>query len=161
MAEKTGGSKGQQPEALKTFGAASRAGSVKPEDQGLTATSETRPKPKDSAQKNEAAAEVLNAGATGKPKTSGGSGAKARPEKLTASQLKSALATTKASARACGPEHGADAGTGVQVKLSIEGATGSVVSASARGDHAGTSLGACVARALARTDFPKFSANRI
>jgi hypothetical protein len=70
MAEKTGGSKGQQPEALKTFGAASRAGSVKPEDQGLTATSETRPKPKDSAQKNEAAAEVLNAGATGKPKTS-------------------------------------------------------------------------------------------
>ena len=63
------GAKRQQPEALMTFGAASRAGSVKPKDQGLTAKPETAPKPKSPRQKNEAAAEVLKAGAEGRPRT--------------------------------------------------------------------------------------------
>jgi hypothetical protein len=63
------GAKGQQPEALKTFDAASRAGSVKPKDQGLTAQPETAPKRKDPSEKNKAAADVLNAGAEGRPGT--------------------------------------------------------------------------------------------
>jgi hypothetical protein len=50
--------KGQQPEALKTFDAASRSGSVKPADQGLTAKPETMPKSNDLAEQQEAAAEV-------------------------------------------------------------------------------------------------------
>ncbi len=81
-----------------------------------------------------------------------------RPEKLSISQLKAALATTKADARRCGPEHGADAERTVRVKLSIEGATGSVSSATAQGDDANTSVGVCVARALGQTQFPPFSA---
>jgi hypothetical protein len=70
MSGSKGSSKGQQPEALNTFGAASRAGSVKPKDQGLTAKAETAPKAKDPAPKNKAAAEVLKAGAEGRPRTS-------------------------------------------------------------------------------------------
>jgi hypothetical protein len=61
---------GQQPEALKTFKAASRSGSVKPRDQGPTAKPDTMPKPKDPAEKNKVAAEVLKAGAEGRARTS-------------------------------------------------------------------------------------------
>lgn len=100
--------------------------------------------------------------ASGTPKTTSskpkGSG---RPEKLTASQLKAALASTKADARRCGPEHGAAPGTRVQVKLSIEGSTGTVVKATPQGEHAGSSLGRCVARALSKTEFPEFTAARM
>ena len=84
-----------------------------------------------------------------------------RPEKLSVAQLKSALSSTKAQARRCGPEHGVDPGTRVRVKLSIEGASGRVVSATAEGAHAGTSLGRCVANALSRTEFPRFGAKRM
>ena len=63
------GGKGQQPEALNTFNAASKSGSVKPKDQGLTAKPDTAPKRKSPSGKNEAAAEVLKAGAEGRPKT--------------------------------------------------------------------------------------------
>jgi hypothetical protein len=59
----------QQPEALNTFNAASKSGSVKPKDQGLTAKSDTAPKRKSPSEKNEAAAEVLKAGAEGRPRT--------------------------------------------------------------------------------------------
>jgi len=84
-----------------------------------------------------------------------------RPNKLSTSQLKRALATTKADARRCGPEHGAELGTRVQVKLSIEGITGSVLDASPKGVHEGTSLGRCVALALSRTQFPQFQVARM
>ena len=60
---------GQQPEALNTFNAASKSGSVKPKDQGLTATADTAPKRKNPAEKNAAAAEALKAGAEGRPRT--------------------------------------------------------------------------------------------
>jgi hypothetical protein len=63
------GKKGQQPEALNTFYAASRSGSVKPKDQGLTAKPDTAPKPKDLSKKAKAAADVLKAGAEGRPAT--------------------------------------------------------------------------------------------
>lgn len=63
-------SSGQQPEALNTFEDASRSGSVKPADQGLEAKPETAPKPKNPDEKHAAAAEVLKAGAEGRPATS-------------------------------------------------------------------------------------------
>ena len=71
MADETStpGPGGQQPEALNTFKAAARTGSVKPEDQGMTAKADTAPKPKDPSEKHEAAAEVLKAGAEGHPET--------------------------------------------------------------------------------------------
>ncbi|MEM7158977.1 MAG: hypothetical protein AAF799_39430 [Myxococcota bacterium] len=102
---------------------------------------------------------------TGQPRTSPGHSAEkateTRPSKLSSAQLKKALASTKASARSCGPEHGTASGTRVAVKLSIEGRTGKVVSATAQGDHAGSSLGRCVAGALSRTQFPAFSSPRM
>jgi hypothetical protein len=58
--------KGRQPEALKTFGAASRSGSRKPAGQGLTAQPDTAPRAKDPAKKAKAAADVLKAGAEGR-----------------------------------------------------------------------------------------------
>ena len=61
--------KGQQPEALNTFHAAAGSGSVKPKDQGLTAKTDTAPKPKNLSEKNKAAADVLKAGAEGRPRT--------------------------------------------------------------------------------------------
>jgi hypothetical protein len=63
------GAKGQQPEALKTFHTAARSGSVKPKEQGLTAKDDTAPKVKDPSKKNKAAAEVLKAGAEGRPRS--------------------------------------------------------------------------------------------
>ncbi len=70
IARKSTPGSGQQPEALKTFSAAARSGSVKPKDQGVTAKEDTAPKPKDLEAKQKAAAEVLTAGAEGRPRTS-------------------------------------------------------------------------------------------
>ncbi|MCA9712196.1 MAG: hypothetical protein KDK70_40545, partial [Myxococcales bacterium] len=83
------------------------------------------------------------------------------PAKLSAAQLKQALATTKAEARRCGPAHGGEPGTKVEVKLSIDGPTGAVISATPRGEHATGALGRCVAEALGRTEFPRFGAARM
>jgi hypothetical protein len=55
----------QQPEALNTFEAASRSGSIKPADDGLRAKSDMTSKRKDPAEKNKAATDVLKAGAEG------------------------------------------------------------------------------------------------
>ena len=55
--------KGQQPEAEASFMAAGRAGSKKPDDQGLTAKEDTAPK-NDSLEKEQArAADILKKGA--------------------------------------------------------------------------------------------------
>lgn len=83
------------------------------------------------------------------------------PAKLSVAQLKAALATTKADARRCGPEHGADPGITVRVKLSIEGSSGEVLSATPQGEHASGSLGRCVAQALGQTRFPRFSSTQM
>lgn len=80
------------------------------------------------------------------------------PAKLGTTALRQVLGGAKATAQACGPRHGATTGTQVQVKLSIEGATGHVRQATAQGEHAGTALGRCVAEALADPVFPRFSA---
>ena len=54
--------KGQQPEALATFAASARNDGKKPDDIGLTATSETGPIPASSGEKAEAATKVLREG---------------------------------------------------------------------------------------------------
>jgi hypothetical protein len=82
------------------------------------------------------------------------------PSKLGTTALRAVLGPAKSAAQACGPRHGAESGTQVQVKLSIAGATGRVQSAAALGDHAGTALGKCVADALATPVFPRFSASQ-
>jgi hypothetical protein len=53
------------PEALETFAAAARNQGHKPDDQELTATSETAPRPGDLDAEEKDAADILNAGATG------------------------------------------------------------------------------------------------
>ena len=55
----------QMPEALETFAAAARNKGKKPADQGLTATPETAPVSADLGAEEKAAADILNAGATG------------------------------------------------------------------------------------------------
>lgn len=59
------GHDGQQPEALATFAEAARQGGRKPDDVGLTATPDTAPMETDPKRKHEAAAKVLQEGATG------------------------------------------------------------------------------------------------
>ncbi len=60
--------KGQQPEALRSLEAAAKAGSKKPDGQGLTATDQTAPTPASLEQEEKTAAEVLHAGAKGDTK---------------------------------------------------------------------------------------------
>jgi hypothetical protein len=52
----------RQPESLRTFEAAGRAGGEKPAEQGLTARSDTAPLPDSNARKAETATRVLQAG---------------------------------------------------------------------------------------------------
>jgi|GEM_PF-1253426 len=78
------------------------------------------------------------------------------PEKLNSSDIKAGIAPTKSAAKSCGPKYGAAPGEKVTVKLTIEGSTGRITSASATGRHAGTVLGACVAAALSKATFPRF-----
>jgi hypothetical protein len=79
------------------------------------------------------------------------------PDKLSDLQLRQALAGAKETAKACGTQHGAPAGTQVRVKLSIAGDTGKVVSAQPLDSHATTALGRCVADALKSATFPRFA----
>ena len=78
------------------------------------------------------------------------------PEKLTSSDIKAGVNPVKAEAKACGAKHGAAMGEKVTVKISILGRTGRVTSSSAVGRHAGTPVGNCVAKALAKAEFPRF-----
>ena len=78
-------------------------------------------------------------------------------ETLTQAEIKAGVDAVLPEARACGPEHDAPAGETVRVRFSIEGATGKVSSSSAQAPHADTPLGRCVAAALERAEFPRFS----
>lgn len=78
------------------------------------------------------------------------------PDKLGTSQIRNSLARVKTDAQACSLAHDVPAGTRVRVKLSIEGPTGSVTSATPHAPHDGP-LGRCVAHALSRASFPEFS----
>jgi len=61
-------SKGQQPEALRSLKVAAKAGSKKPAEQGMRAKGETEPRPAPLEQEQQAAAEVLKAGAEKRPR---------------------------------------------------------------------------------------------
>jgi hypothetical protein len=67
-ASMTSKSDGQQPEALRSLETAAKAGSKKPDHQGLEATAETAPVPASLEQEEAAAAGVLSAGADKDPK---------------------------------------------------------------------------------------------
>ncbi len=54
----------RMPEALETFAAAARNKGRKPDDQGLTATPATAPKPDDLDAEEKDAADIINAGVT-------------------------------------------------------------------------------------------------
>ncbi len=69
--------------------------------------------------------------------------------------LKAALSKVRADAKRCGPEHGAAPGTKVEVKISIAGERGRVISAIAKPPYADP-LGRCVADALRTAAFPTF-----
>ena len=65
MADEKGSSEGQQPEALASLEAAARSGSKKPDDQGLTAQSDTAPAPDSLEDEQKRAADQLRAAAEG------------------------------------------------------------------------------------------------
>ena len=58
---------GQQPEALRSLKAAAKAGSRKPQDQGLEARGDTAPIPAPLEQEQDAAAKVLHEGVEKNP----------------------------------------------------------------------------------------------
>lgn len=78
------------------------------------------------------------------------------PDKLSQSQLRDGFNSVKSSAKKCGQQHGAEAGTQVKVHVSIEGATGTVTDVKATGEHAGTPLGDCVEDAVKKAQFQIF-----
>jgi hypothetical protein len=59
---------GQQPEALRSLKSAAKAGSQKPQDQGLEAREETAPIPAPLEQEQAAAAKVLQEGVEKNPR---------------------------------------------------------------------------------------------
>lgn len=88
----------------------------------------------------------------------GGDGepSKTLPSAPSSTQIRDAMAPVKPQAKACAARHGGKAGDKVRIKLSVSGSTGKVLSAQALDDHAGTSLGKCVADALGKAELPKF-----
>ncbi|NVB40943.1 hypothetical protein G6O69_24095 [Pseudenhygromyxa sp. WMMC2535] len=91
-----------------------------------------------------------------KPKTEEQVLAPKIPEKLSSTDLRNGFNKLKSKAKACGSQHGAAAGTKVKVHVSIEGATGKVTSAEAKGEHAGTALGKCVEGVVEGATFDVF-----
>ena len=83
------------------------------------------------------------------------------PETLSQIAMRNGFSKVRAAAKACGPKHGAAAGSSVEVKVSIAGGTGAVMSANALGDHAGSALGTCVANALRDAKFDRFAKSQI
>jgi len=81
------------------------------------------------------------------------------PEKLTDSQIRSAMAPLKTKAKQCAFQYAAAPGTKVRVKLSIQGETGKVLSAEALPPHERQAVGQCVADAFRDANFPRFSAD--
>lgn len=78
------------------------------------------------------------------------------PEKLTQVEIRQAIRPAKSKAKSCGSLHAVAADTLVRVKLSIEGSTGKVVSASAMSPHDSHPVGQCVADILKTATFPRF-----
>ncbi len=80
------------------------------------------------------------------------------PTKLSQAAVRTGIGKVKADAKACRSKYGGTTGEKVQVKLTISGATGRVTKAAPVSPHAGTPLGGCVAAALRRAQFGRFTA---
>ncbi|KIG17994.1 Serine/threonine protein kinase PrkC, regulator of stationary phase [Enhygromyxa salina] len=78
------------------------------------------------------------------------------PEKLSAAQLRQGFNKIKAKAKTCGLKHNGPSGTSVKIHVSIQGATGTVDSVKALGEHAGTPLGNCVEDTVKGAVFEQF-----
>jgi hypothetical protein len=80
------------------------------------------------------------------------------PDDLTLEQVIEGFAKVNEEVRACGPKHGAEPGTAVTVKVTIEGASGKVRTAKTFvRDKANPKLGRCVADAARKARFPRFA----
>lgn len=77
-------------------------------------------------------------------------------EKLSQTDIRSAVSPLKNRAKACGPKFSIEPGTTVRIKLSIEGATGNVLSAQATAPHDGAPVGKCVSDVFVGAKFPRF-----
>ncbi len=77
------------------------------------------------------------------------------PAALNQAQVREAIAAIKPEARKCGVKHEVASGTRVTVQFTVDGATGGVRKAAAVGEYANTPVGACVARAAAKAQFPR------
>jgi hypothetical protein len=86
--------------------------------------------------------------------------AESLPEKLGAAALKSGFDQIKTRARQCGEQHAAEPGTKVRVHVSIEGATGKVLSAKVIDDHAGP-IAFCITKAVESVTFARFTAKQM
>ncbi len=95
-----------------------------------------------------------------KPNSETAGSTKDLPATPSPSQIRTAMAPVKPTAKACGPRHGGSSGDRVRVKLSAAGRTGKIISAKALEGHAGTALGRCVANALKGATLPRFSKER-
>jgi hypothetical protein len=83
------------------------------------------------------------AGDTSGAHTSRGSTKPGAPEKRLYANVSTAFAALKDTARACGPQHGAEPDEKVYFALELDGTSGTVLSAT-REPHADTPLGSCV-----------------
>jgi hypothetical protein len=137
----------------------------------VTAPEPTKPATKPAATSNELPIECIVDPAScdrgGKKPTTEAQGPKANapienlPETLSQIAMRTGFSQVRAAAKACGPKHGAAAGSSVEVKVSIAGGTGSVMAANALGEHAGSALGKCVANALEQAKFERFAKSQI
>jgi hypothetical protein len=103
-------------------------------------------------------------GCGGKPKTEQAkeeTGDAALPEKLGQDALRAGFEAVKPAAKECGRMNNVAPGTKVKVKVSIEGATGRILKASALGEYEGTSVGRCVEVAVKAATFDKFGGQQM
>lgn len=74
--------------------------------------------------------------------------------KLGQAEILAGIGPVKTAAKSCG------SGTTVEVKFSVAGASGRVISADAQGEHASSTVGRCVTRAAKSASFERFAAKQ-
>ncbi len=100
---------------------------------------------------------LMNVGTINKAKPKAKPGP-ALPAKLGFRDIRRAVSGRLGAAKACGKRFSTRGK--VVVRLVVSGATGSVLSVSAKGTHAGSPTGRCISRALRSTKFKRFSSSR-
>src|SRR5690606_14414880 len=74
--------------------------------------------------------------------------------KLGQAEILAGIGPVKTAAKSCG------SGTTVEVKFSVAGASGRVISADAQGEHASSNVGRCVTQAAKSASFERFAAKQ-